>query len=57
MAKRLPTMDREVWKEPRNISAAIIYVLSGGAPKVLSLLLERGDVPPERLDLAKGALA
>lgn len=57
MAGRFLAMEHHVWKEPRNISAAIIYVLSGGDPRVLEALVSRGDVPPEQLELAKGALA
>ncbi|MGE4245255.1 MAG: chemotaxis protein MotC [Parvibaculaceae bacterium] len=57
MAGRFLAMERDIWKEPRNVSAVIVYVLSGGDPKTLKSLVDRGDIPDGRLELAKGALA
>lgn len=47
----------EHWKEPRNARAAIVYVLSGGDPRVLRKLLGRGGVSSIAPDLMQGALA
>lgn len=47
----------KLWKEPRNTRAAIVYVLSGGDPRVLRKLLARGDMPGPATHLAQGALA
>lgn len=50
-------LDGDVWKEPRNMRAALVYGLSGGNPRVLRTLVERGYVPDDYLTLARGALA
>jgi chemotaxis protein MotC len=47
----------EVWQDPRNARAAVIFVLSGGNPSVLRQLLEHGVNPAVDIGLLKGALA
>jgi chemotaxis protein MotC len=47
----------EVWKEPKNARAAVIFVLSGGNPSVLQKILESKEEPSIDAALIKGALA
>jgi chemotaxis protein MotC len=57
IAERFAAMHADRWKEPRNARAALVFVLSGGHPRVLRQLLDsgmRGDLDEK---LLKGALA
>jgi chemotaxis protein MotC len=47
----------EVWQEPRNGRSAIVYVLSGGDPRVLQKLAKMENVPGLSPNLIKGVLA
>lgn len=47
----------ELWRDPANARAAIIYVLSGGRPQLLHKLIQDGSLPAGEADLARGALA
>jgi chemotaxis protein MotC len=47
----------EVWIEPANARAAIVYTLSGGRPDLLHRLIRDELLPAGEMDLAKGALA
>ena len=47
----------EVWQSPRNARAAVVYVLSGGQPRVLTRLLDSGNFPKGDENLIRGALA
>jgi chemotaxis protein MotC len=47
----------EVWKNSREARAAIIYVLSGGQPRILMRLIESGSVPQDDEKLMRGAIA
>ena len=47
----------QVWKEPRNSRALLLYVLSGGDPKVLRTLLARGPLAGVDEAMARGVLA
>ncbi len=49
--------DPELWREPANARAAIVYVLSGGRPQLLHKLIQEENLPPTEADLARGALA
>jgi chemotaxis protein MotC len=40
IAARLSRFDKGVWADPKNARAAVIYVLSGGDPRVLHRLLD-----------------
>jgi chemotaxis protein MotC len=57
VAARLSQFPASAWADPRNARAAVIYVLSGGDPRVLSKL--QGSGAPLGIDdrLVKGALA
>ncbi|HKZ95893.1 MAG TPA: chemotaxis protein [Hyphomicrobiaceae bacterium] len=55
--EQMGKFDPEVWKDPRNARAAIFFVLSGGDPKLLRDLLNRGSAPAIDERLLKGALA
>jgi chemotaxis protein MotC len=39
--RRLMTVDRSVFNDPRNVDAALIYAMSGGNPKTLAYLVSR----------------
>lgn len=47
----------EVWRNPRNARAAVIYLLSGGQPRLVMRLLETGNIPKDDENLMRGALA
>lgn len=47
----------EVWRKSRNARAAVIYLLSGGQPRVVMRLLEGGNIPKDDENLVRGALA
>ena len=47
----------EVWQNSRNARAAVIYLLSGGQPRVVLRLLESGGIPKDDEELMRGALA
>jgi chemotaxis protein MotC len=56
IAKKLPRVTDDEWKQPRNSRAAIIYALSGGDPAVLAKLLSLSPVPCIDDNLVKGLL-
>lgn len=56
IAKKLPRVTDEQWKQPRNSRGAIIYALSGGDPGVLAKLLSLSPVPCIDDNLVKGLL-
>jgi chemotaxis protein MotC len=56
IAKKLPQVTDEEWKQPRNSRGAIIYALSGGDPGVLAKLLSLSPVPCIDDNLVKGLL-
>lgn len=39
LAERLMKLDTQVWQDPKNARAAVIYVLSGGDPQLLRRLI------------------
>ncbi len=57
VAKQLTNFDASAWADRRNARAAVIYVLSGGDPRVLSKLLGSGAAFGVDDQLVKGALA
>lgn len=57
IAARLSRFDKRVWADPRNARAAVIYVLSGGDPRVLSRLLRAHVTLAIDEKLAKAAVA
>jgi chemotaxis protein MotC len=50
-------MPSEVWDDPRNARAAVVFVLIGGDPRLANDLLSRTPLPPVDERLLKGALA
>jgi len=54
---KLLAADDEVWRKPRNNRSAIVYVLSGGDPRVLKKLAKMENVPGLSMNLVKGVLA
>ena len=49
--------DPSVWKDPRNLRAAALFVLSGGPPEVLRGLLSRLTLEGDDETLLEGSLA
>ena len=47
----------EVWQNSRNARAAVIYLLSGGQPRVVIRLIEGGGVSKDDEKLMRGAIA
>ena len=47
----------EVWRNSRESRAAIMYLLSGGQPRIVMRLIESGSVPEEDEKLMRGAIA
>jgi chemotaxis protein MotC len=45
----------ETWKDKDETDAAVAYVLSGGQPRIIAQLLEKGDIPANEQPLMRGA--
>ncbi len=57
IAQKIRQARPEAWREPRNMRAVIVYVLSGGDPGVLRGLLKAGALAGVDENLLKGTLA
>lgn len=57
LGREMLEADPKLWAEPKNARAAITFVLSGGQPKLLRVLLKNGSLPDAMADIARGALA
>jgi chemotaxis protein MotC len=57
IAEQLAQVDERVWKEPRQVRAAITFVLSGGDPAVLRKLAGRAPLEGIEEKLIRGAIA
>lgn len=57
VAAQLIEFDNKVWADPRNARAAVVYVLTGGDPRVLRKLTGVGGETGIDERLVKGALA
>jgi len=57
IAERLLGADPAVWRDAKNARAAVVYVLSGGQPRVVRKILELGASPEQEAILMEGALA
>jgi chemotaxis protein MotC len=57
IAQEFLSADAHVWKEPRNVRAAVIYALSGGEPRVLKSLFSLRQLPGVEDKLLNAALA
>jgi chemotaxis protein MotC len=55
--QRLMPLEPDVWRDSRNVRAAVIFVLSGGRPGILKRLLSLGIVTPQDEPIVQGALA
>lgn len=55
--EELHQMPGDVWDDPRNARAAVIFVLSGGHPRLMKDLLGRSSALPIDEKLVKAALA
>lgn len=47
----------EVWTDPHNLRAAIVFALSGGGPVILRRLTKQDDLGEPEVTIARGALA
>lgn len=54
---KMMAADNKVWEEARNGRSAIVYVLSGGDPRVLQMLAKMEKVPDLTPEMIKGVLA
>jgi chemotaxis protein MotC len=57
IAESLLKTPPEVWQDSRNTRAALIYVLSGGDPRVLAKVAQKPDLPGIPPQLPDGILA
>jgi chemotaxis protein MotC len=57
IAEKMNAAEPEVWKDSKNLRAAVIFVLSGGSPQILRTLLSLDVVGKDDQSLVKGALA
>ncbi|MFM9849264.1 MAG: chemotaxis protein [Hyphomicrobiaceae bacterium] len=57
LAQDLLSADAEVWKDARNVRAAVVYALSGGEPRVLKSLFALRQLPGVDEKLLNAALA
>ena len=57
IAEQLEAQGAEKWKDPKNARAAVVFVLSGGSPRVLQKLMRSGAGTGIGEKLLKGALA
>jgi chemotaxis protein MotC len=57
IAEKMLAASNETWQAPKNVRSAIVYVLSGGDPRVLHKLLEISKLPEASTPLLKGVLA
>ena len=49
--------DASVWKDGRNLRAAVLFVLSGGSPSALRWIMAKTDLKGDNRTLFEGALA
>jgi chemotaxis protein MotC len=57
LEKRLLAYDPKVWREPRNVRAAVTYVLSGGSPRVMKAVLASGNCSQQEKKLVEATIA
>ncbi len=57
ISAQLAAVEPERWREPRNARAAVLYILSGGEPRILEALRDPGRMPEPAGKLLRGALA
>jgi chemotaxis protein MotC len=57
ISEALAAAKPEVWQNPRNARAAVVYVLSGGQPRIITRILDSGSFPKGDENLMRGALA
>jgi chemotaxis protein MotC len=57
ISEALSAAKPEIWQNPHNARAAVVYVLSGGQPRIITRILEGGSFPKGDENLMRGALA
>ncbi|MGB8279244.1 MAG: chemotaxis protein MotC [Methylovirgula sp.] len=57
LGDRLVAADPSVWRDPRNVRAIVVYILSGGEIRVARKVLESGKCNAAEKRLIEGALA
>lgn len=57
LSERLLAANPEVWRDPKNAHAAVVYTLSGGPAKVIRKVIEIGWSPAPDIELMRATLA
>jgi chemotaxis protein MotC len=57
VAERFAATDAEVWRNPKNARAAVVFILSGGQARAMRRILDLGTFPKDDESLMRGALA
>jgi chemotaxis protein MotC len=57
IGKQFATTPVELWSDPRNARASIVWLLSGGSPRTMRTLMRASSFSKDDLGLARGALA
>ena len=57
IGKQFMLAEPDVWSQPRNARAVMIWSLSGGSPLILRRVLVRGRWPEEEAQIGRGILA
>lgn len=57
LSERLLAANPEVWRDPKNAHAAVVYALSGGPAKVIRKVIDIGLSPAPDIELMRGTLA
>lgn len=57
LSEEMRAMPHEVWDDVRNVRAAVYFVLTGGDPRVLTIVVGRPPSPHIDRKVVKGALA
>jgi len=57
IGKQFAATPQELWADPRNARAAVIWLLSGGSPRTMRGILRYQAFARSELNLARGALA
>src|SRR5438128_1038794 len=57
IGKQFATTPVELWSDPRNARASIVWLLSGGSPRTMRSLMRSPTFSKDDQTLARGALA
>lgn len=57
IGRQFAATPQELWSDPRNARASIVWLLSGGSPRTMRVILRPGVFSKDDYNLARGALA